>query len=650
MKLLLALFKYFPSGGLQKDTLRFAEEAIHRGHDVSLLTTSWDGPPPPPQLEIIRCSVHGLNNHSRMDDFAHKFLEIKNQRDFDITLAMNRIPGADFYFIADSCMATWMPQKHSQLALRILPRYRIYLEHEAAICAAGSPTILFNIASFQKRDYQKVYGLPDSRFIYLPPAMDDRCRRPENAAETRSRMRHELGLADDETAVIQIGTNLWRKGVDRVCEMTRALLTQDRNVRFILVGGDKLEDVTKLVSKYGIDKHFMFLGTRSDVPDLLLAADIMVHPAREEGAGNVLIEAIAAGLPVVCTEVCGFSDFVHDAGLPTIPEPFSQDTLNKSVADAIDHLTQLGETTIAYAKTQKFSGRTEVALDAMEAFAKQRQADLMKTICSHNQPLTIPRGIVRLETNEGEWHLLNGFTLPIAHEIINRHKLLGESGEWLKNDIKRRVSRVILDNNSFIVKEFCKDHAISLLNHGHRTWTYSQKLSGLTAPCLAWLHEQSGHSFLIFADLGQINLNRPEAIIGTDQLPAAYRRAGGILAEFHAHGIYHADTKTVNFVINDRLSWLSSPVLIIDCDDVHFHHTISKNHQIKNIAQFLCTMGHLPKELREQMATEFQNGYQKTLNLSDTDMAALMAQVTDRMKNDKSLENNLHICDSVPPC
>ena len=641
MKLLLALFKYFPSGGLQKDTLRFTEEAIRRGHDVSLLTTSWDGPPPPPQLEIIHCSVHGLNNHRRMDDFARKFLEVKNQRDFDVTLAMNRIPGADFYFVADSCMATWMPQKHSALTLRLLPRYRIYLAHEAAICAAGSPTTLFNIAHSQKRDFQAFYGLPDSRFNYLPPGMDDRCRRPADAAEIRTQMRRELQLDDAEVVLIEVGTNLWRKGVDRVCATTHALLAQNRNVRFILVGGDKQEEVAKLAAKYGIDSHFTFLGPRNDVPKLLLAADIMVHPAREEGTGTVLIEAIAAGLPVVCTEVCGFSDFVHDASLPTISEPFSQDALNKSVADVIDRLPQLSEKTLAYAQTQNFSGRTTVALDAMEEFAQKRKADLLKTICSHNQPLEIPHGIVRLETDEGVWHLLNGFTLPMAREIISRHKLICENGEWLKNDIKRRVSRVIFDNNSFIVKEFCKDHSIPWLNHGRRTWIYSQKLTGLTAPCLAWFHENTGHGFLIFADLGQIDLYHPEQIQRLDQLPAAYSAAGHILAELHAHGIYHADTKTVNFIINDRLSWLSSPVLIIDCDDVHFHHSISKNHQIKNLAQFLCLMGNLPEELREQLATDFKNGYQQTLKLSEADMTTLMTQVTDRMKNDKSLENNL---------
>ena len=641
MKLLLALFKYFPSGGLQKDTLRIAEEAIRRGHDVTLLTTSWEDTPPPDGLEIAICNVNGLNNHRRMDDFARKFLETKNLYDYDVTLAMNRIPGADFYFVADSCMATWMPQKHSQLALRLLPRYRIYLEHEAAICASDSPTTLLYIAPFQKRDYQKTYNLPDCRFTYLPPAMDDRCRRPSNAVEIRSRMRRELGLQDDETAVIQIGTNLWRKGVDRVCETTRALLEQKRNVRFILVGGDKAEDVQKLISKYGIDKHFTFLGTRSDVPDLLQAADIMLHPAREEGAGNVLIEAIAAGLPVVCTDVCGFSHFVHDAGCPTITEPFSQDAMNKSVADAIDHLPQLTEKVIAYAKTQKFSGRAEVALDTMEQFAKNREADLMKTICSHNQPLTIPCGIVTIKSEDGEWRLLNGFTLPMAQEIIHRHKSQCESGQWLKNDIKRRVSRVIYNSNSFIIKEFCKDHSLPCLNHGRRTWTYTQKLTGLTAPCLAWLHEKSGRGFLIFADLGQTDLFYPKQLERIDDLPAAYHRAGGILAELHTHGIYHADTKTVNFVINDRLKWLSSPVLIIDCDDVHFQHSISKNHQIKNLAQFLALMGNLPEELRERLAADFKKGYQETARLSETDMANLMKEVAIRMKEDTSLENNL---------
>ena len=133
----------------------------------------------------------------------------------------------------------------------------------------------------------------------------------------------------------------------------------------------------------------------------------------------------------------------------------------------------------------------------------------------------------------------------------------------------------------------------------------------------------------------------PKQLERTADLPKAYFTAGKILAELHTHGIYHADTKAVNFVINDNLPWASLPAMIIDCDDVHFHRSISKSHQIKNIAQFLCTMGNLPDDLRKKLAADFQNGYRETTRLSESEMSALMEQVTHRMLTDTSLENNL---------
>jgi glycosyltransferase involved in cell wall biosynthesis len=60
----------------------------------------------------------------------------------------------------------------------------------------------------------------------------------------------------------------------------------------------------------GISDSVMFLGSRSDVPDLLAAADVLVHPSLEEGFCNALIEAMAAGLPVVATDVGGNAEAV----------------------------------------------------------------------------------------------------------------------------------------------------------------------------------------------------------------------------------------------------------------------------------------------------------------------------------------------------
>ena len=130
MKLVIALYKYFPWGGLQKDTLRFAMEAERRGHQVTILTTEWLGDKPSGGIAVEAVTVRARTNHGAMEQFARLFQEYRHRHDFDVALAMNRVPGADFYFVADSCMARWMPRKHSPFALKTLPRYRTFLRHE----------------------------------------------------------------------------------------------------------------------------------------------------------------------------------------------------------------------------------------------------------------------------------------------------------------------------------------------------------------------------------------------------------------------------------------------------------------------------------------------------------------------------------------
>ncbi len=365
MKLLFALYKYFPWGGLQKDTLRFAEEAVRRGHQATILTTGWQGDCPP-GIEVRRCECHGWSNHARMVHFAEEFRRIKETCEFQATLAMNRIPGADFYFVADSCMALWMPKKHSWLALHLLPRYRVYLRQEAEICAPDSPTRLMVIAPSQKREYQQAYGLPDERFVALPPGMDPRCGHPADASARRLAKRRELGLSDDELVCLEVGTNLWRKGVDRSMAAVVAQMTLGRKIRFLLVGGDGQDGVRSMAEQFGLCEIVQCLGPRDDVPDLLLAADVMVHPAREEGTGTVLIEAIAAGLPVICTAVCGFADYVAASGGRVVPEPFEQTALNEALADCLEHRAELSRRALDYAATQDFTGRSRAAIKTLE--------------------------------------------------------------------------------------------------------------------------------------------------------------------------------------------------------------------------------------------------------------------------------------------
>lgn len=373
MHILIALFQYFPWGGLQKDTLRVIDGAVARGHRVTLFTTSWNYPQPAGDVTIERVPVRGLANHTRMHHFNEDFQERLKKHDFDVSLAMNRVANADFYFAADSCMKTYLPRRHCALSLLLNPRYRAILRQEEAILTPTSPTRVLTIAEDQVREYTAAYGVPPQKLIPIPPGMNPKCVRPANADAIRLAKRAELGLMENDLALILVGTNANRKGVDRVLIATANTPANLRKrLTFLLVGNDKPEKVNALAAKLSPEINFRHLGPRDDVNELLLAADLMVHPAREEGTGTVLVEALAAGLPVICSEACGFASYVRDATGTTTKEPFDQNDLNAMLNKALPKLSELKQKTIAYAQTQDFCARTDTILDLLEEFASNR--------------------------------------------------------------------------------------------------------------------------------------------------------------------------------------------------------------------------------------------------------------------------------------
>jgi len=83
--------------------------------------------------------------------------------------------------------------------------------------------------------------------------------------------------------------------------------------QFVLVGdGPKRHDYEAMVGASGLQQHFLFLGRRTDVPDILASCDIAVLPSLAEGLPNAVLEYLASGLPVVATALGGNLEVVQD--------------------------------------------------------------------------------------------------------------------------------------------------------------------------------------------------------------------------------------------------------------------------------------------------------------------------------------------------
>jgi UDP-glucose:(heptosyl)LPS alpha-1,3-glucosyltransferase len=90
-----------------------------------------------------------------------------------------------------------------------------------------------------------------------------------------------------------------------------------------------------MAAKQRLGDRVRLLGVREDIPELMAAADLLVHPARTETTGTVILEALVNGLPVVASGICGYAEHVAQAKAGMVlPEPFAQASLIAALRDA----------------------------------------------------------------------------------------------------------------------------------------------------------------------------------------------------------------------------------------------------------------------------------------------------------------------------
>ena len=131
-------------------------------------------------------------------------------------------------------------------------------------------------------------------------------------------VRAELGVAADAPVLVSVGMLRPQKAYDVLLRAVAALADEHPALRVLVAGGPVPTDAEEpgrlrdLSTALGIQDVVSFLGRRSDVSDLLHAADIAVVSSDFEGSPLSVMEYMAAGLPVVATSVGGIPDLIED--------------------------------------------------------------------------------------------------------------------------------------------------------------------------------------------------------------------------------------------------------------------------------------------------------------------------------------------------
>ncbi|MGO4680951.1 glycosyltransferase family 4 protein [Microbacterium sp. 2MCAF23] len=130
--------------------------------------------------------------------------------------------------------------------------------------------------------------------------------------EIQARTRARFGVAPEVPVVLFIGRLTADKGLEALAE-AMAAVERKREVQLLVVGG--IDDASGQVGAERLRSslsHVMFAGEVDDVAPYFSIADVFCLPSRREGLGVVILEAFAAGVPVVATAATGIKDLVKD--------------------------------------------------------------------------------------------------------------------------------------------------------------------------------------------------------------------------------------------------------------------------------------------------------------------------------------------------
>jgi UDP-glucose:(heptosyl)LPS alpha-1,3-glucosyltransferase len=318
MKLAFAIVNLFAGGGLQRDCIALARMAGERGHSITVFTARAPADIAP-DLTVERLPVVAWTNHSLAWRFADALARCCNGR-FDRVIGFNKIGGLDVLYCADQPVAAI----HDRI-WRCLPRGRAFTALEGRCFAPGSHTRLLMLSARQIEGYRRAWGTEPERMILLPPNLGASRRQPQYRIDgTRQLVRASLDIEPDRWVWLAIGVAPRTKGMDRVLKALAMCPDALLVIAGVGPGGSsRARGLNRWARWAGVADRVKRLGVRDDIPQLMAAADLLVHPARFETTGTVILEAIVNGLPVVATEACGYAEHIRAANAGTVvAEPF----------------------------------------------------------------------------------------------------------------------------------------------------------------------------------------------------------------------------------------------------------------------------------------------------------------------------------------
>jgi glycosyltransferase involved in cell wall biosynthesis len=194
------------------------------------------------------------------------------------------------------------------------------------------PDYLVVISCAMRDGFITEHRVDPGKIILITPSVDFR---RFDSLPNRSTIRRELGFSQEDFLIGMIAEFRGEKDHPTLVRAFRRVLDQVSHAKLLLVGeeGRKGARIRNLVDQLGLQNRVEFLGFRKDIPRIMRALDVSILSSTREPFGQVLLEAMAAGTPVIATRVEGPLEVIQHGDTGLLFDPGCDEALAEALLD-----------------------------------------------------------------------------------------------------------------------------------------------------------------------------------------------------------------------------------------------------------------------------------------------------------------------------
>lgn len=322
-------------GGTMGFFKKFIEELIQEGHTVDIATCESDKSKVPPCYREWGCKIHQIStSRSPLNTGNLKAIrqirKIVQDNQYEMVHCHTPIAAACTRLACRKLRKKGLKVYYTAHGFHFykgapLKNWLIYYPIEK-ICAHWTDMLI----TMNEEDYAVASQKMKAKRIEYVAGVGIDVAKFRDAVVDKQKKREELNVPEDAFLLLSVGELSYRKNHETA--LKAIALLKDPSIHYIIAGkGGKQEYLESMAKELGLENNLHLLGYRSDIPELNKAADMFIFPSYQEGLPVSLMEAMAAGLPVVCSEIRGNVDLVKNGETGYLANPFDPNTFAEMI-------------------------------------------------------------------------------------------------------------------------------------------------------------------------------------------------------------------------------------------------------------------------------------------------------------------------------